>query len=69
MSTATAAMRWFDLCRSSRGVCGGCRAAVSCVSKSAATCSPGRAWWIYFLAFVPTGIILIHLLGQIAPGV
>jgi ABC-type transport system involved in multi-copper enzyme maturation permease subunit len=27
----------------------------------------GRAWWIYFLAFVPTGIILIHLLVRSHP--
>jgi ABC-type transport system involved in multi-copper enzyme maturation permease subunit len=26
-----------------------------------------RAWWIYFLAFVPTGIILIHLLVRSHP--
>src|SRR6202012_3489759 len=26
-----------------------------------------RAWWIYFLAFVPTGIILIHLLFETHP--
>ena len=27
----------------------------------------GRAWWIYFLAFIPTGIILIHLLVRSHP--
>jgi hypothetical protein len=26
-----------------------------------------RAWWVYFLAFVPTGIILIHLLFETHP--
>ena len=27
----------------------------------------GRAWWIYFLAYIPTGIILIHLLVRSHP--